>query len=151
MQILQNDAILWQPRFLNNLTNGADHNVSTASVLSTDSEGYGSSKYYSMSTEQPASINFLRSSSIMSQSLERLGTERQTPSLLALVVVMSDGKCIGPAVCIQLVEITCLKTAIWDLIHVPAEDQTQTTYRVHMSDFRYFTVLKHLGLVSYMK
>ncbi|KAI9493115.1 hypothetical protein BDB00DRAFT_872630 [Zychaea mexicana] len=128
-QILQNDLILWQPRFMRRLfptedikESNDDTERASASIMS---DIYESANSYS-GDPRFTETDSVQASSVLSQSHERLGQSTNSPSLLSLVVVMSD--------------------AIWDLHHISKEDSVKTTYRLHMSEFRYFTVVKHLGL-----
>jgi hypothetical protein len=103
VQIIQNDILLWQPRFLSKLDNDPEPTTST----DTNKSDYG------------------RSSSILSQSHERLGQPDsiQTQSLFSIVAVMSTGT--------------------WDLHCTPTG-----TYRLQFSEFRYFAAIKHLCQVK---
>ncbi|KAI8145032.1 hypothetical protein BJV82DRAFT_666949 [Fennellomyces sp. T-0311] len=127
-QILQNDLILWQPRFIRHLTAAEefkeDYGGSDRASSSVLSDIYGSARSYSGDSRFPTSESIL-ASSLLSQSHERLGYSTDKPSLLSLLVVMSD--------------------AVWDLHHISKEGNHKTTYQLHMSDFRYFNAIKHLG------
>ncbi|KAF7724185.1 autophagy- protein 2 [Apophysomyces ossiformis] len=123
VQILQNDLILWQPKFLSRLSEDVDHgnqreaaSVKEACMESSrQARDFDNQSSYSMKT-----------SSILSQSREQLKKDVvSVPSLFALVAVISD--------------------ALWDL-HYPLQNEMQATYRLHLSDFRYFAVIKHAGL-----
>ncbi|KAI8333041.1 hypothetical protein BC941DRAFT_516431 [Chlamydoabsidia padenii] len=119
VQIIQNDLLLWQPKIVTQLEQDQHH---TSTTGSTTSESFKSSAYRRYSDMESSYT------SVLSQSHERLGQSRdtQTPSLFSVIAVMSDG--------------------IWDL-HTDGKDQkAPSTYRLQFSDFRYFAVIKHLGM-----
>ncbi|KAI7849311.1 hypothetical protein BDC45DRAFT_574027 [Circinella umbellata] len=124
-QILQNDLILWQPKFMRRLFTTDNVDVDYEERGSMVSHLYGNSGQHVRDSHFPGSES-VQASSVLSQSHERLGQSTDTPSLLSLVV--TNG------------------VAIWDLHHVAKEEPAKTTYQLHMSEFRYFTVVKHLGL-----
>lgn len=80
VQILQNDLLLWQPRFISRL-----QAAKQGDKVSGDSFVRRSGNY-------DAAGSSLRASSILSQSHERLGYLTHASSLLSLIAVMSDGK-----------------------------------------------------------
>lgn len=79
VQILQNDLILWQPRFISRLQTAKQGDKVTGDSFVQKSGDYGAG-------------SSLRASSILSQSHERLGYLTHASSLLSLIAVMSDGK-----------------------------------------------------------
>ncbi|KAI8059012.1 hypothetical protein BC940DRAFT_314453 [Gongronella butleri] len=137
VQILQNDVLLWQPRFVTRLA-AAQSSLSSSSSGSsppphfhprrTSHDSLGSDLFATASDR--FSTPLLSSSSFMSQSHERIGAlydhaaaPPPPPTLLAVVVVMAEG--------------------IWDLHTMTAEKRA--TYRLQFTDFRYFNAIKHMG------
>ncbi|KAG0188180.1 autophagy- protein 2 [Apophysomyces sp. BC1034] len=123
VQILQNDLLLWQPRFVSRLASDADTNRQAETTLVKEPIAESINHLYEHDDQ---SINSMKASSILSQSHERLNQSRTSvSSLFALVAVISD--------------------ALWD-INYTLPDSSQATYRLRFSEFRYFAVMKHLGL-----
>ncbi|KAI8381283.1 uncharacterized protein BYT42DRAFT_565980 [Radiomyces spectabilis] len=120
VQIVQNDLLLWQPRFLARLPINPP---SPSNYQDASSDTY--SEYHGLDSME--GIHPMKASSILSQSQERLGPHQlaQESSLLALVAVIGD--------------------AVWDLCY-PVDSETDAIYRAHLSEFRYFAVIKHLGM-----
>ncbi|KAI9315841.1 hypothetical protein BX666DRAFT_258603 [Dichotomocladium elegans] len=123
VQILQNDLILWQPRFLSCISTQSDAPVSKETDRKTQCDMH--SRDY-LGSYEFGLANSMHSSSMLSQSHERLRYNLQTPSLISLIAVMSD--------------------ALWDIHYSSKDKESQGSYRLHMSEFRYFTVVKHLGM-----
>ncbi|ORZ01123.1 hypothetical protein BCR43DRAFT_434414 [Syncephalastrum racemosum] len=74
---------------------------------------------------QPAFVSKLKKAEPPTATQERLNPPSRVPSLLSLVAVMSE--------------------AIWHL-HYEDDGIVKETYELKMTDFRYFTVVKHLGM-----
>ncbi|CAO3617552.1 unnamed protein product [Cunninghamella echinulata] len=128
VQIIQNDLLLWQPRFIRHLEQNQQDNTNSSMAGSINSELFNppssNRRYSDISTN---SINQLRASSIFSQSFDQLHEPQsiqQKSNLLSLVAVMSEG--------------------IWNL-QTTSKDKKEATYQLQFSDFRYFTVVNHLG------
>lgn len=122
VQIIQNDLLLWQPKFVTQQQTQSMDDVS--SLQSVD--------FHNLSSDAKST------SSIMSQSYERLRPLHyqqqhqqagyfppvsqlvQKQSLLSIVAVMSNG--------------------VWDI-----NTSESHTYRLQFSEFKYFAAMKHLG------
>lgn len=96
MQIIQNDLLLWQPRFIRYLEQNQQSNTDSVMAGSMNSELLNPTSGRRYSDISTNSINQLRASSIFSQSFEQFHEPQQymqqKSSLLSLVAVMSEGK-----------------------------------------------------------
>ncbi|CAO3577634.1 unnamed protein product [Absidia cylindrospora] len=121
VQILQNDLLLWQPRIIAQLEQEQDR-TDTSTIGSLNSEPFRTPPHRRYSDLESSRT------SILSQSHERLNQphDTQTSSLFSIIAVMSEG--------------------VWDLHTNSTDKNTQSTYRFQFSDFRYFAVIKHLGM-----
>ncbi|ORX52770.1 hypothetical protein DM01DRAFT_1055778 [Hesseltinella vesiculosa] len=126
VQILQNDLLLWQPRFLSRLAPQPMSSSSSPNQPRRPSYDSLNSELFTTTSDLRFMPSSSASSSFMSQSHERFGAvlEPSCPSLLSLVVVLAEGT--------------------WDLHTVT--DNKRATYRLQFTDFRYFSVIKHLAM-----
>ncbi|KAL0085769.1 hypothetical protein F4703DRAFT_1979451 [Phycomyces blakesleeanus] len=120
VQVLQNDLLLWQPKFISTLSTDPEtgHQMSMSGSLH---DAMGMSDYH-----QADGRYSLLESSVLSQSHERLGFGSTVPasSLFAIVAVISE--------------------AAWDLHYTP-ENGIPGDYQARFTEFRYFAVMKHLN------